>query len=438
MIIGSGAREHAISKVYEKSSLVEEILVTPGNDFMIYNRDKPVAIDKNCSLNDPNSFLDLATKYSPDLIDVAQDDAIANGAVNLLQQNGFDVFGPTQAASRIEWDKAWSREFMRRYGIPSPAYEIFNDYWQASDYVEGLYRVDKSKPLYIKASGLCGGKGALLATSFKSALRAIKEMSDIGKAGETFLIEEGLIGEEFSYFAVTDGTTCRFFSSSRDYKRLFINDNGPQTGGMGAISPTLITKGLEEYIEQELLQKTVDGLRQEGTPFVGILYLGGIITRDQKIKVIEYNARWGDPECQAVLPGLKTDYGEVVLASLEGRLDEIDLSFNDKVRVCVVGAVKGYPHDYSDYIGKKIFGINNARRVKGVQVFGAGMECSFNSLTANGGRLFSVVGEGEDIVHARKRAYEAITKIDVEKGNLQYRMDIGQKDQLLYLRTPKF
>lgn len=438
MIIGSGAREHVISKAYEKSPLVEEILVTPGNDFMIYNRDKPVAIDKNCSLNDPDSLLYLAIKYSPDLIDVAQDDAIANGAVNLLQQNGFDVFGPTQAASRIEWDKAWSREFMRRHGIPSPAYEIFNNRWQASDYVEELYRTDKSKPLYIKASGLCGGKGALLATSFKSALRAIREMSDFGKAGETFLIEEGLIGEEFSYFAVTDGTTCRFFPSSRDYKRLFINDSGPQTGGMGAISPTLITKGLEEYIEQELLQKTVDGLRQEGTPFGGILYLGGIITRDQKIKVIEYNARWGDPECQAVLPGLKTDYGEVVLASLEGRLDEIDLSFNDKVRVCVVGAVKGYPDDYSDNIGKKIFGINNARRVKGAQIFGAGMDGSFDSLTVNGGRLFSVVGEGEDIVHARKRAYEAITKIDVEKGNLQYRMDIGQKDQLLYLRTPKF
>jgi len=439
MIIGSGAREHALSIAYERSPLVKEILATPGNDFMIFNRDKPVAIDKNCSLKDPNSLLDLAKKYSPDLIDVAQDDALAAGTVDLLKHNGFDVFGPTREAARIEWDKAWSREFMKRHSIPSPEYEIFSDHWKASDYVEQVYDKDPTKFLYIKASGLCGGKGALEAVSLRSALRIIREMADFEEAGETFLVEEGLFGDEFSYFAITDGTNCRFFSSAKDYKRLKTNDAGPQTGGMGAISPTLITRGLEEYIQQELIQKAIDGLRQEGNPFTGILYLGGIITPKKEVKVIEYNARWGDPECQAVLPGLKDDYCEAVLASLEGKLNEVEFRFNDKVRVCVVGVANGYPYDYSENIGNKIVGINNARSIKGVQVLGAGMEVSFDSTQVSGGRLLSVVGEGEDVIHARERAYKAIKQIAIvdEKskvlnGEFYYREDIGKKDEALY------
>ncbi len=434
MICGSGAREHAISAAYEKSPHVEKIIVAPGNDWMTINRYKPVIIEKNCSLKDPDSLLQIAQKHKPDIVDVAQDDALAMGTTDLLQEHGFNVFGPTKAASRIEWDKAWSREFMRKYGIPHPKFRIFKDQDSAEIYVKEIYATNPSKTLFIKASGLCGGKGALKATSLDKAVEAIAKMKDFGEAGETFLIEDGLKGEEFSFYAISDGDTFEIMGTAQDHKRLNNHDEGPHTGGMGAVSPALLVKGKEKTIAEKFVSTAIEGLRQEGVPFIGILYFSGMITDEGQIYAIEYNARWGDPECQAILPGLTNDYAELVLACLKGNLDKVSVKFDNLTRVCVVGASHGYPINYSHVKGKRIFGIESLYH-SDTLLFSAAIGNNNGLPVAAGGRLFSVVGVGNNIIDAKRKAYAGISQIAIEKNLLHYRSDIGWHDVLRYYQN---
>ncbi len=427
MLIGSGAREHTISKAYEKSPEVTRIIVAPGNDFIGYKRQKEVLIDKNCSLKDPYSILKVATKFKPDLVDVCQDDALASGTVDLLQKNGFQVFGPTKEAARIEWDKRWSREFMQRHQIPHPNFRYFDSKIDGINYVKELYEKKPDKIIYTKASGLCSGKGALKSTSLDEAIRNIDKMKSFANgAGNIFLIEDGLVGEEFSYHVIVDNSNYRLFKSAQDNKTVFDFDKGDQTGGMGAVSPTKVTDGISHEIEENQISKAINGMASEGIQYQGILYLGGIISNGKPIN-IEYNARWGDPECQVILPSLETDYLELVQACLSGSLD-FQIKQDNKTRVCVVGASKGYPYYHSNVIGKRIYGLEEAMEMDGVTVFGAGIDVRNEKFYANGGRLFSVVGEGRDILEARKMAYSAIFKISVEDNNLHYRVDIGWKD----------
>ncbi len=426
LIIGSGGREHAISCAYEKSQKVKKIIVAPGNDFISFKRRKDVTCDNNCSQKDPESILKIAKKYAPDLIEVAQDDALAAGTVNLLQKEGFQVFGPTQESSRIEWDKKWSREFMQRHDIPSPKFKYFKSEERALGYVEGLYQ-DKNKIVYVKAAGLCEGKGALKATNLNDALKAVKQMKNFGPAGNVFLIEEALKGEEFSYYIISDGKNYQVFKSAQDNKTVFNFDLGPQTGGMGAISPAKITEPITNKIEEEQIKKAIDGMNQEGIPYKGILYLGGIVN-ENKIMNIEYNARWGDPECQAILPSLETDYVDIVLATINGNVNSVLIRQDNKIRMCVIGVSKGYPVDYSKSKGKRIYGLEEAMEENGIQVFGAGVKMENEKFYTNGGRLFSIVAEGDTLLEAKEKAYGVIAKITIEGNNLEYRTDIGWRD----------
>ncbi len=428
MIVGGGAREHAISNAYEKSPQIDRIVAASGNDFMGYKRKKEVIIDKDCSLKDPQSLLRIARKYNPELIDVAQDDALALGTVDLLQENGFLVFGPTKQAARIEWDKRWSREFMQRHHILHPHFRYFSSEEEGIHYVKDLYEEKPAKLLYTKATGLCSGKGALKSTSLDQAIRNIRRMKSFpNRAGEVFLVEEGLVGEEFSYYALSDGKHYHIFKSAQDNKTVFNFDEGEQTGGMGAISPAKVTDSISREIEENQISRAIHEMDSEGIPYKGILYLGGIVVEGKPMN-IEYNARWGDPECQVVLPSVETDYVDIVVACLEGRLNEVEIRQDDKTRVCVVGVSRGYPNDYSDVKGKRIYGLEEVVERTGVMVFGAGVDVQKGKCYANGGRLFSVVGEGRDILEARQNVYAAMAQISIEENNLHYRTDIGWRD----------
>ncbi|MDH5404704.1 MAG: phosphoribosylamine--glycine ligase [Candidatus Heimdallarchaeota archaeon] len=425
LIIGAGAREHVISRAYEKSSIVSKIIISPGNDFMKINRDKTIIIDPNSNLNDAESFLRIANKYQPDLIDVAQDNALAVGTVDLLQQNGYMVFGPTKAASRIEWDKAWSRNFMKKYGIKTPHYDVFDTEEDGIEFINSLYQKNQNSVVYIKASGLCAGKGALKSESLEQAKVNIRSMKEFGEAGKTYLIEEGISGEEFSIYAITDGHTFYVCKPSQDNKLSHNFDEGFQTGGMGAIAPTSIIDGFIEDISNNFIKPVIEGMKQENHPYIGIIYFGGIVTNN-KILTIEYNARWGDPECQVVLPGIQTSYAEIVLACLNGKLDELKIEEDNFVRVCVVGTSKGYPNDYSQVKGKQIFGLNDKRN--DIELYSAGIQILNNKFVANGGRLFSIVGKDYSLIKAKQAAYNAISGLAIEGNNLHYRTDIGWRD----------
>ena len=434
MIVGSGAREHTISNAYENSPQVDRIIVAPGNDFIGYRRQKEVVVEKECYLKDPDSILALARKYNPDLVDVAQDDALAHGTVDLLEENGFRVFGPKRATARIEWDKRWSREFMQRHEIPQPKFKYFDDENLAKGYAQELYQKKPNLLIYTKATGLCSGKGALKSISLEQTLRNIEQMKTFpDKAGAIFLIEEGLAGEEFSYHAISDGQNYYIFKSAQDNKTVLDFDEGDQTGGMGAISPAIVTEPFAEQIEQEIISRAIRGMASEYNPFRGILYLGGIIV-DGKPMSIEYNARWGDPECQAVLPSIETDYVDIVDACLNGRLTDVQIRQDKKTRVCVVGSSRGYPDNYSQVRGKRIFGLEEAMEMEGITILGAGIDVQDGRFYANGGRLFSIVGEGENILEAKQKAYSAMARINIESNNLHYRTDIGWRDVERFLK----
>jgi|SRR3989344_164369 len=431
LIIGAGGREHAISVAYEKSPNVKRIIIADigsGNDFIAYKREKEVIVDTNCSIKDPDSFKAVAKKYKPDWIDVQQDDILASGVVDLLEDECSAVFGPSKSAARIESDKKSSREFMQEYGIPHPEFKYFDDETNAQKYVEELYSQNPERLLYVKATGLCAGKGALKSLSLEDAVKNIREMKTFPNgAGRVFLIEDGLVGEEYSQQVITDRKTYKILKSAQDNKTVFNFDQGDQTGGMGAISPAMVTQGLESEIEREQVSKAIKGMILEGNPFRGILYVGGIVV-NSKVSTIEYNARWGDPECQVVLPSIETDYFEIVKACLEGRLKDLEISQDNMTRICVAGVSRGYPKDYSSVKGKRIYGIDEVLKMDGIRLFGAGIEIVNSKFYANGGRLFYIVGEGGDIIEAKQRAYSAMARISIEGNNLHYRTDIGWRD----------
>lgn len=431
LILGSGGREHALAVTYLKSPKVDKVVVAPGNPWMAITNGK-IEVDSNCSLKDPNSMLNVAKKHTPVLVDVAQDDALAHGTVDLLTSNGFRVFGPTQAAARIEWDKAWARQFMERVGIPSPEYRVFTDLETALDYVAEIYASEPKKCLFIKASGLAAGKGALKATCLQEAKTAIEKMKSFGEAGKKFVIEDGLEGEEFSFYALCYGDGYVPLMSAQDHKRQFDHDLGDQTGGMGVIAPTSATNGLEEEIATKFIAPVISNLNKDGTPYVGILYFSGIITSNG-IYAIEYNARWGDPECQAILPGLKGDYFDLVNQCIEHNLMPSKIQFDERIRICLVGASFGYPNDYSKVRGRRLLGIENL--TENVLFFSAGLAEENGFPVANGGRLFSLVTDGNDVVEARTKAYAAMASLIIDGNLLHYRTDIGWRDMLRHLNS---
>lgn len=427
LILGSGGREHALALTYSKSKRVREVHVAPGNGLMDFQNEK-VTIHPQISVLNLSAIIELVQKENIDLVDVAQDDPLALGFVDKLQKLNIPCFGPTQKAAEIEWSKDWARNFMQKYHLPIPLFKSFNNQKTAIAYVRSL----KNQIFYIKASGLAGGKGAIRANNKDEAIEAIKSMKQFGKAGETFLIEECLIGEEFSLFALCDGENYLIAKTAQDHKTVYEANHGPNTGGMGCVAPTgLVSPKIIKEIEIKILKPFMKGMKEEKRSYSGVLYLGGVLTNPPAgggVKVIEFNARWGDPEAQVILPGIKTDYVNIVEAVAMETIQELPISFDEGVRISVAGCSRGYPGDYSKVKGKEISGLTDVMKLPGITIFGGGIKREGNRFFANGGRVFHLVAEGKDINQARRRAYEAMSMIYIDGNNLHYRTDIGWRD----------
>lgn len=423
LVIGQNGREHALAVTYAKSKRVSKVVMTPGNGLTDFEN-KKIKNYPDVGMFDFDGIVKVCKKEKIDLVDVSQDDIIAAGYVDKFTKLGIKAFGPTQKAAEIEWSKEWARDFMVKYKLPIPQFKTFTNQKDAIEYIDNL----PNQLLFIKASGLALGKGVIRAENKRQAIAAIQAMEQFGKSGKTFLIEEGLVGEEFTLFAICDGDNYVFTNASQDHKTIFDRDKGPNTGGIGSVAPTsALTSPMIRIIESTIIEPTLEGMRKEGRPYLGILYLGGIIT-ESGIKIIEFNARWGDPEAEVIVPSIKTDYLTIVEHVLQKKLDKLSIVFDTKTRLSIAGCSKGYPGDYARVKGKEVFGLLDAIKMEGVTVFGAGIIRKGNRFFANGGRVFHLVAEGNDILAARKKAYDAIQLIRIEGDNLHYRKDIGWRD----------
>lgn len=423
LIVDAGGRGSALVDKYGQSKKVGKILVVPGNDLMQINTKKKVITFPNLKTTSIKEILEICKKEKVDLADVAQDNAVEKGLVDGLIKIGILVVGPSRLAGQIEWDKAWAREFMSKYKIPSPKFYTFTSQNKGLDFV----KKHPSKKWFVKASGLAEGKGAIPASNINEAIAAIKEMTKFGSSGETYLLEEWLIGEEFSAFALCDGKDFQVVGFAQDHKRINDGDLGPNTGGMGCVSNPLIADINIKKQVQGIFQKTIDGLSKEGRPYKGVLYLGGIVV-GSTVYIIEFNARWGDPEAESILPSIKNDLYEIGLSIIVGNIKKLNLKIDDKTRVAVAACAKGYPIDYSKVKGKKVLGIKKAIKIPNIKIYGAGIKKEGKDYSVCGGRVLFVVGTGEDIIKARKKAYEAMELISIEGDNLHYRRDIGWRD----------
>jgi len=421
LVVDGGGRGATLVDKYLQSPLVGRVLAAPGNDMMKMFAQKPVITFPSVKTTDVQEILKIAKEYKVGLVDVAQDDAVAAGVTDAMQYMNVKVFGPTKAAGQIEWDKAWARNFMKANKIPIPAFKI------CKSESEGIKFIDsrKDSEWFIKASGLARGKGVIYGANNKEAKNAILQMKQFGKSGKIYLLEQCLHGEEFSSFALVDGKDFMVLGHAQDHKRAYDGDQGPNTGGMGCSSPPMvITPKIERQIK-DIFKKAAVGLVESKRPYVGVLYLGGMIDKSGKVWVIEFNARWGDPEAQVVIPSIQNDLYELEQYVISGQIKKINLKKDNLYRVVVTAAAKGYPDDYSKVIGKRISGLDKTSNAK---VYGAGVKVSDGRYLASGGRLFYVVGDGRNVQEARKIAYNALSKIQVEGGNLHYRKDIGYRD----------
>lgn len=424
LVVDGGGRGSALVNKYLQSPSVKMVLAAPGNDLMKENVKKPIKTFPKIKTTDKSDIIKICKIYKVDLIDVCQDDAIAVGVVDALKALNFKAFGPTQTASQIEWDKAWARGFMKKFKIPSPEFNICHSQKDGTNFIKS----QREGEWFIKAAGLAAGKGVLYAANNKEALLKIRDMKNFGKSGETFVIEKCLHGEEFSAFALVDSKDFKILGYAQDHKRAFNNDLGPNTGGMGCSSPPMvITSKIKNQIKI-IFKKTVESLVKLKRPYVGILYLGGMIDEKGKVYVIEFNARWGDPEAQVIIPSVKNDFYELAEQVLDGKLSSVKIKTDKKYRVVVTAASKGYPSDYSQALGKQIFGLEKLLKLKGVRLFSGATKKTGKKLLTSGTRLFYVMAEGKNVAEARQKAYNALSLVSVEGNNLHYRQDIGWRD----------
>lgn len=417
-VIDGGGRGAVLVEAYSKSPKVNKILAIPGNDLMQSVSRVPVTTYQHLKTTSVEDIVKICREQKVTLVDVAQENASEAGLGDRLEQAGILFCGPDKAASQLEWDKAWARDFMVRHNIPHPKFVVCTSTKQGRDYIQR----QKEGKWFIKASGLAEGKGALPAENKQQALDCINSMSKFGEAGQTFLIEDWLEGEEFSTFVISDGKNYKILGSAQDHKRVYNGDQGPNTGGMGCSSPPLLlTPQLIKQIDRQIIAPTIKGMLKLGRPYTGILYVGGIMV-GKKLYVIEFNSRWGDPEAQIIVPGIQTDMLAVSLAVANHNLNSVKIRTDKKPRVVIAAASAGYPGDYSVVKGKQIFGLDKLR------VYGAGVKKIGKKYYASGGRLFHVVGEGKNVSEARRQAYAQLSQIFVEGNYLHYRTDIGWRD----------
>ena len=417
LVVGGGGREHAIVSAIAKSSRVSKIYCAPGN--------AGIAELAECvpiGVMEFDRLVDFAKNAEIDLTVIGPDDPLVGGIVDAFEEAGLRVFGPRKNAAIIEGSKAFSKELMKKYGIPTAGYETFSDAEEASLYI----RVQNKYPVVLKADGLALGKGVLICNNEEEAMAGVKEImldKHFGKAGDKMVVEEFMTGREVSVLCFCDGTNVRCMTSAQDHKRAGDGDTGLNTGGMGTFSPSpFYTEEIHQYCVRHIYEPTMAAMAKEGRPFTGVMFCGLMLTPDGP-KVLEYNARFGDPETQVVLPRMENDIVDVFEACIDGRLDEITLSFADNAAVCVVLASDGYPQKY-----EKGFPISGLEAFKGCTdkfVFHAGTKFGEDgSVLTNGGRVLGVTALGADLKEARANAYAATELISF--GNKYMRHDIGK------------
>jgi phosphoribosylamine--glycine ligase len=416
LVLGSGGREHALVWKISQSRLVDKIFCAPGNGGISQQAE---CVD--IAAQDLQRLLDFSRKEKIDLTVVGPEVPLAAGIVDEFKKNNLKIFGPQKGAAKLEASKVFAKEIMAKFAVPSADFKVFDNPQLAKKYIE-----KKGAPLVVKADGLAQGKGVVVASRVDEAIEAVTSIMGekiFQESGNRIVIEDCLEGEEASILVFTDGKTIVPLASSQDHKRIFDNDKGPNTGGMGAYSPApIISDKLLKEILSDAIERTIAGLAKEGIEYKGVLYAGIMVTKHGP-KVLEFNVRFGDPETQAILPRLKSDLVEVMLAIIEAKLDKVKLLWRESACVCVVCASGGYPGAYEK--GKEIFGLDQVQKLPNVVVFHSGTRESAEKYFTTGGRVLGVTGLGNTIKEAIGRTYQAVEKIHFD--GMHYRKDIGQK-----------
>lgn len=416
LIVGSGGREHALAWKLSQSPKVEKLFIAPGNG-------GTHALGENVAIGDDDlpALTTFAREKKIDLVVAGPELPLVLGLRDTLAGEGIPCFGPNAFSAQLEGSKAFAKTVMRAAGVPTADFVVFDDYEDAVAHIG-----ERQMPCVVKADGLAAGKGVVVCKTRQEALQALEEMmvkDAFGAAGERVVVEDALAGEEASFLAFVDGENIALMPSSQDHKAVYEGDEGPNTGGMGAYTPAPILPEADyEKTAELVIRPIVEYMAKVGKPFVGVLYAGLMYTADGP-QVLEYNVRFGDPECQPLLTRLDSDLAEVMLACAEGRLDEVEVKWNPKTSICVVLAAEGYPKSYPK--GMEITGLAAADALDGVTVFHAGTRFESGRILSSGGRVLGVTALGDDLAAAQKLAYEAVDKISFDK--CYFRRDIGDK-----------
>jgi phosphoribosylamine--glycine ligase len=422
LVVGKGGREHAIAWKVKQSPLVKEVYIAPGNAGT-----EEVGVNVPISATDIEGLVNFAKEKAIDLTIVGPEDPLAKGIVDAFEREGLKIFGPSKEAARLEASKVFAKNFMAKYGVPTARYGSFDNPEKAKAFVKTL-----GEKVVVKADGLAAGKGAFVCQSQEEALKVIDDLmvkGVLGEAGKKVVVEEFLEGEEASYMVMVDGTDYIPLPTSQDHKRLLEGDKGPNTGGMGAYSPTpVIDPEMEKRIQREVIERTLQGLAQEGIHYRGFLYAGLMLTKEGP-KVLEFNVRLGDPEAQPILTRVESDFVAHIMDILEGNIKGVNLKVSPKWSLGVVIASEGYPQ--KPKTGKVIHGLEEVKKLPDVVVFHAGTKREGDKILTAGGRVLTVVGMGNTLKEAKEKAYEGVSKIHFE--GMYYRRDIGDK-AFKYLR----
>ncbi len=416
LVVGGGGREHALVWKIAQSPLVSKLYCAPGNPgTAALAENLPIAADQI------DKLLAFAYENKIDLTVVGPEQPLSLGIVDTFEAHGLKVFGPSQKAAFIEGSKAFSKDLMKKYQVPTAAYGVFTDQGEAEQFIR-----QTGAPIVVKADGLAAGKGVIIAQTCEEAIAAVSDMlsgNAFGTAGSRVVIEEFLTGEEASFLVITDGKNVISLASAQDHKAIFDGDLGPNTGGMGAYSPApVVTQAIHDKAMELVIRPTVDGMAAEGRPYRGVLY-AGLMVKDGEVKTLEFNARFGDPECQPLLMRMKSDIVPILVAVANGDLASSSIEWHDSAAVCVVMASAGYPGDYAK--GDVISGLDQAGNLEDVYVFHAGTASKEGNCVTGGGRVLGVTARGESVKEAIDKAYQAVSRISWP--GVQFRTDIGKK-----------
>ena len=413
LLIGGGGREHSIAEALSKSSKINELHCIPGNAGI-----EKIASCHNYDISNQQEILNFCENNNIDIVFIGPEIPLVEGLADYLNRNSFFTFGPNQKAAKLEGSKSFTKDICKKYNIPTATYETFSNAKDALVYID-----NHSIPLVIKVDGLAAGKGVIIAETRDHAINSVNEIfsGKFGNAGDEIVIEEFLDGEEASYFIISDGESFIPLTSAQDHKRIGDGDIGLNTGGMGAYSPApIMNKELEEKTINKIIKPTIKAMNDYGSPYIGILY-AGLMIKDNEPKLIEYNVRFGDPECQVIIPRLENDLVELLVNVKEKNLDNYTLKWKENFAITVVLAAKGYPESYET--GDEIKGLDAIDNIDDVEIFHAGTKTKNNKIVTSGGRVLNINGYGKNLVDAKEKAYSLVKKINW--SGCYYRKDIG-------------